>query len=404
MIVEKYQPKKFKDLTLHPEIDKRLRELSNDQNILICGPPGSGKKTRVDAILEKIYGEEALQTRCQTHEFVREVTKVKKKTGEKKKTSLKLKVLIVSSNYHIEYTPSNLGSRDKFLINEISKIASNSKVACDSLNDDVKLRKVIVIHQVDKMSLLAQQALRRTVEKYYKATCFIFVAENRSKISDALISRCLFFRIPSPEITQIANLLNNIIEEEKITCLDFEDVIQIASSSDRNVSKALLLLTLGGTSFTSPLNPLLANGSSYVNDVKSSGAASNISSGTASNISSGAASNISSGAASDRLIEELATKISFEQNPKMIPYVEKMISSLINTNISPSIIIKSIAKSLCSKVMDSEEKLSNKMKFRIIELAAKYEYAMIDSKPSIHLEAFIVHFMTEYQEYVSLLF
>ncbi len=62
--VDKYRPNEVNDLTYHPEVSKRLKNLakSNDlPHLLVYGPSGAGKKTRIMALLRELYGENVLK-------------------------------------------------------------------------------------------------------------------------------------------------------------------------------------------------------------------------------------------------------------------------------------------------------------------------------------------------------
>ena len=51
--------------------------------------------------------------------------------------------------------------------------------------------KILIIYEADKLERFIQQALRRTMEKYYKICRFILVAESVSNIIDPIRSRCV---------------------------------------------------------------------------------------------------------------------------------------------------------------------------------------------------------------------
>ena len=63
---------------------------------------------------------------------------------------------------------------------------------------DAVAYKVVVLHEVDRMSHPAQAALRRTMEKYVESCRFILVCNSTSKVIDPIKSRCLGIRVPAP--------------------------------------------------------------------------------------------------------------------------------------------------------------------------------------------------------------
>ena len=67
--VDKYRPNSLEKLELHEEITailKKLCEQDDFPHLLFHGPSGSGKKTRVAALLRELYGSGAEKV----HDFV----------------------------------------------------------------------------------------------------------------------------------------------------------------------------------------------------------------------------------------------------------------------------------------------------------------------------------------------
>ena len=59
LLVDKHRPRTLETLSYHPELTERLRSLaaSGDfPHLLIYGPSGAGKKTRITATLRALYG------------------------------------------------------------------------------------------------------------------------------------------------------------------------------------------------------------------------------------------------------------------------------------------------------------------------------------------------------------
>ena len=112
----------------------------------------------------------------------------------------KIDVNIVSSNYHIELTPSDAGNYDRLVIQDILKeIAQTQNV---DLNAKRKF-KVVVINEADSLSRDAQSALRRTMEKYMGNLRLVLCATSTSKILGPIRSRCLLLRVGAPSDDEV---------------------------------------------------------------------------------------------------------------------------------------------------------------------------------------------------------
>lgn len=140
--------------------------------MLINGPNGAGKKTRVMALLRELYGNGVDRLRIEHQTF---------ETPSKKK----VEIVTLASNYHIEVNPSDVGMYDRIVIQELIKnLASFQQLNAEGQREF----KVVVLTEVDKLTKDAQHALRRTMEKYM-ATCRIFLVTNStSKVRSSTIS------------------------------------------------------------------------------------------------------------------------------------------------------------------------------------------------------------------------
>lgn len=61
---DKHRPKCFDDLSLHKDVSNRLRQIAARRDLphlLLHGPAGGGKRTRVAALLRAIYGADSGQ-------------------------------------------------------------------------------------------------------------------------------------------------------------------------------------------------------------------------------------------------------------------------------------------------------------------------------------------------------
>ncbi len=148
--MERYSPRKLGELTYNPKVTELLSVLSKTQDfphLLLHGPNGAGKRTRIRAFLQAIYGDKALHVKGETREF--------------KKTSGTVECVIVSSAFHFEVTPSDAGIYDRLVVQQLIKdVASSHTLGIDIKDEDnggeptlnEPLFRIIVIHQADRLT------------------------------------------------------------------------------------------------------------------------------------------------------------------------------------------------------------------------------------------------------------
>lgn len=101
--------------------------------------------------------------------------------------------------------------------------------------------KLVVLHQADKLSLQAQHALRRTMEKYASNLRLVLICNSLSKIAGPIRSRCLVVRIPCPSIQEIMASIQQVVEQHGLVS---DPVLnrRIATASKGNLRKAILTI------------------------------------------------------------------------------------------------------------------------------------------------------------------
>jgi len=165
--------KTFDDLDYHKKINKNLETLSryNDiPHLLVYGPHGSGKTTRIMCLIEKMFGP-GVYCKQNTTTTIRGID-----------------IRSVSSNYHIEIDLSTIDQRVTYdylkLMSEGNSIWGQST-------------KIIFITNADYLDRQIQSSLRRTMENCTDSCRIILECRNYDKIINPLSSRCISIRIPS---------------------------------------------------------------------------------------------------------------------------------------------------------------------------------------------------------------
>lgn len=224
---DKHRPKTLNTLDYHTEQADLLKKLVHSDDfphLLVYGPNGAGKKTRIMCALRELYGPGVEKLRIERQQF---------ETPSKKT----IEMTTLASNYHIEVNASDAGIYDRIVIQEMIKnIAQTNQL--DAATQ--KNFKVVLLTEVDKLTKDAQHALRRTMEKYMTTCRIILCCNSTSRVIPAVRSRCLCLRVAAPTIEQICTILKTTCKSEGLT-LPNELANRLAVKSNRNLRRALLM-------------------------------------------------------------------------------------------------------------------------------------------------------------------
>lgn len=198
--VDKYRPQKFSEIIGQKNYIKRIKsfiETKNLPHLLFAGVPGTGKTTTAHVIAKKLYNKNALK-----------------------------------GNF-LELNASDDRGIDviRHQIKEFAKLKSLTNIPY----------KIICLDEADSLTKDAQQALRRTMEKY-SATCrFILCCNQISKILDPIQSRCVIFKFKGLTKENLIELLEKIEKQEnlKITNNAKELLIKISLGDTRKIINSL---------------------------------------------------------------------------------------------------------------------------------------------------------------------
>ncbi len=195
---EKYRPKTLSEIVDQEHVIKRLKafvEEKNIPNLLFAGPPGTGKTTTAIALARDLYGEEW------RHNFL------------------------------------ELNASDERGIDVVrGKIKDFARTK--PMNVDFK---IIFLDEADALTQDAQQALRRTMEKYANITRFILSCNYSSKIISPIQSRCAVFRFKPLPDDAAKGLLKRIAEKEGVEVND-KALDALINLSEGDLRKAINIL------------------------------------------------------------------------------------------------------------------------------------------------------------------
>ncbi|XP_001600907.2 replication factor C subunit 3 [Nasonia vitripennis] len=344
--VDKYRPTSLGKLDYHTDQAQQLKNMVQQgdfPHLLIYGPPGAGKKTRIMCILKELYGSGVEKLRMEPMQF---------ETPSKKK----IEIMTISSNYHIEVNPSDVGIYDRVVVMDLVKTTAQTHQIDPTGQREFK---VVLLTNVDHLTKDAQHALRRTMEKYVGTCRLILCSNSTSRVLPAIRSRCLGIRVPAPTTDEIKSILHSVAKKESLTIPD-ELASRLAGSSGRNLRRAILMLEACKVEqypFTADQKITEPDWQIY--------------------------------------IKGIASMMVSEQSPRKLLEIRNRFYELLTHAIPTDLIFRGL-------LQEVTKKCDLQLKIEIATVAAEYEHRMhYGSKVIFHLEAFAARFMAIYKKYMD---
>lgn len=178
--VEMYRPVLLTDVVGNEETVNRLKvfgEEGNLPNLIISGPPGTGKTTSILCLARQLLGESVYKEAV------------------------------------LEMNASNERGID--CVRNKIKMFAQKKVTLEKGR-----HKLIILDEADSMTDGAQQSLRRIMEIYSGTTRFCLACNNSAKIIEPIQSRCAILRYSKLNDKQILKRLLELCESESLSYTD----------------------------------------------------------------------------------------------------------------------------------------------------------------------------------------
>lgn len=176
--VEKFRPSSLDDIHGQDEIVTTVRKFVHEgklPHLLFYGPPGTGKTSTITAIAREIYGPHY-------------------------------------KNMVLELNASDDRGID-VVRNQVKDFASTMQIFSRGF-------KLIILDEADAMTAVAQNSLRRIIEKYTKNTRFCILANYAHKLNPALVSRCTRFRFQPISEQAIRSCVDEVVAKENLHILE----------------------------------------------------------------------------------------------------------------------------------------------------------------------------------------
>lgn len=195
--VEKFRPTLVKDIVGNVEAVSRLQVIAdtgNMPNIILSGPPGTGKTTSILCVAHQLLGP-----------------------------NYKEAVLELNAS----------DDRGIDVVRNKIKMFAQKKVTLPPGR-----HKIVILDEADSMTGGAQQALRRTMELFSATTRFALACNQSTKIIEPIQSRCAVVRFSKISDAEILSRLLEVCRMEKVNYTE-EGLEAVIFTADGDMRQAL---------------------------------------------------------------------------------------------------------------------------------------------------------------------
>lgn len=209
-LINKYVPKKIKDIILSPLLKSKINRIIETKyidNTIITGPSGVGKTLLIKLLIKNILGDS----------YEEGVLDLNTSTQRG----------LINLTHTLPY----------FCQKQILKL------------DNLNIPKIVFMDEADNITKKAQNLISNILEQYSDSTVFIFTCNDSSKIIESIQSRCSILYIPPISSKNIENKLVSICEKELIQyTIEGLSIISKSCKGDLRASINLLDVVCNGFS------------------------------------------------------------------------------------------------------------------------------------------------------------
>lgn len=208
--IEKYRPKQINNIISHREIIlslKRFIEMKTLPHLLFFGPSGSGKTSTIKCCANEIYGPY-------------------------------LDCMFLELNASNERGVDTVRTRIKNFVRNKSSIFLPMELR--------NIFKLVILDEIDSMTVEAQGMLKQVIEKHSATTRFCLICNDIDKINIALQSRCALFRFAPLNVNDMEKRLYEICDIENIKYKKdaIDGIIKISKGDMRSAINTLQHISL----------------------------------------------------------------------------------------------------------------------------------------------------------------